>query len=238
VRVSGNARVAVVAAVCYAVPLVANAIAALFTDWTGLGTWLTSPVFGALGAVIAALIEKSPEPQPPPARAPSVPPRPGHRRVGRPVQRGPTAAGVLGVALAVLVAGGGVALGARYVVGWVTGDEPGRPVLVQPATGTTAGVSATVDGVEYTDHFTRVSLTATNRGSTSVSLPLFGFCVLTGSDGTTLEADAFRSDWADSIPPGAPAAWSRGSSPANCPTASPRRRSRSRRSSGPAAGAP
>jgi hypothetical protein len=203
-RLAGNARVAAVAAVCWAIPLAVNAIATFLTDWTGLATWLSSPALGLLGAVVTALIEKSPAPAPapPPSASPRSSPRAATRRAGRPAGRGPTAAGVLAVMLAVLVAGGGAALGVRYVVGWITGDETGRQVLLQPATGGTSDLSATVDGVEYTDHFTRVSLVVTNGGSTSVSLPLFGYCVLSGSDGTTLEADAFRSDWVGSIPPG------------------------------------
>jgi hypothetical protein len=199
-RLAGNARVAAVAAICWAIPLAVNAIAAFLTDWTGLASWLSGSALGLLGAVVAALIEKAPAP----SASPRSSPRSGGRRAGGPAGRGPTAAGVLAVMLAVLVAGGGAALGVRFVVGWITGDETGRQVLTQPATGGTSDLSATVDGVEYTDHFTRVSLMVTNGGSSSVSLPLFGFCVLSGSDGTTLEADAFRSDWADSLPPGVP----------------------------------
>jgi hypothetical protein len=200
VALSGNARVAVVAAVCYAVPLVLNAVGAFVTDWTGLGTWLVVPALGLVGAVVTALIEKSPgrEARPPPA------PRPYGYPGGYPVARGPTAVGVVAVVLAVLLVGGGAALGIRYVVGRITGDEPGRQVLVQPATGEAAGVSVTVDGVEVTDHFTRVSLVATNSGSDTVALPVDGYTVLSGSDGTTLQGDGFRSDWAASLPPGGP----------------------------------
>ncbi len=192
---SGNARVALVAAVCFVIGLLLNSIGAFVADWTGLGKWLVSNVLGLLGAVGAALFEKSQEPGPEPPSAPG----PTGRSTGR---RGPTAAGVLTVALAVIIVGGGVTFGVRYVVGLVTGDETGRQVLVQPASGSAAGVSATVDGVEYTDHFTRVFLEVTNGGSSSVSLPLYGYCVLSGSDGTTLEADSSRSDWAVSLPPG------------------------------------
>lgn len=199
-RLSGNARVAAVAAVCWAVPVAANAIAAFLTDWTGLAAWLIGPALGLLGAVVTALIEKSPSPTPPPPHTSWA--RYGGRRAGLPVGHGPTAAGVLAVVVVVLVVGVGVALGVRFAVGYLTGDETGTQVLVQPATGGTTGLSATVDGVEYTDHFTRVSLVATNGGGTSVSLPLFGYCVLSGSDGTTLQADPFRSDWAESLPPG------------------------------------
>jgi hypothetical protein len=43
---------------------------------------------------------------------------------------------------------------------------------------------------------------ARNDTDTTVSLPLYGYCVFTGSDGTTLQADPFRSHWSDTLPPG------------------------------------
>src|SRR5690349_20344278 len=103
-RLSGNARVAAVAAVCWAVPLAANAIAAFLTDWTGLAPWLIGPALGLLGAVVTAVIEKSPSPtsQPPTPLPPSG--RYGGRRGSRPAGHGPTAAGVLAVVF-MLVAG-------------------------------------------------------------------------------------------------------------------------------------
>ena len=32
--------------------------------------------------------------------------------------------------------------------------------------------------------------------------PLYGYCVFAGSDGTTLQADPFRSRWSDTLAPG------------------------------------
>ena len=68
----------------------------------------------------------------------------------------------------------------------------------------TAALTLTVVKVENTSHFTRVELTARNNTSTDpIVLPLFGNCVFTAADGTTLEADPFRSQWSESIAPGA-----------------------------------
>jgi len=42
------------------------------------------------------------------------------------------------------------------------------------------------------------------RDAGTVSLPLYGYCVFTGSDGTTLQADPFRSHWSNTLAPGFP----------------------------------
>ena len=93
-------------------------------------------------------------------------------------------------------------VGVRYAVGYVTGNESGHDRLVQPATARTGSLALQVDKVEYTSHFTRVDLVARNASQSPVSLPLFGNCVLAGDDGTTLQADDFRSRWSTTIPPG------------------------------------
>ena len=51
-------------------------------------------------------------------------------------------------------------------------------------------------------HFTRVGVAVRNQTGTAVSLPLYGYCVFAGSDGTTLQADPFRSRWSDTLAPG------------------------------------
>ena len=80
----------------------------------------------------------------------------------------------------------------------------GADVLAQPVTKTVGGLRLTVNHVYYPRHFTRVAVLATNAGNDSVSLPLFGCCVFAGQGGKTLQADAFRSDWSDTLPPGVP----------------------------------
>jgi hypothetical protein len=90
----------------------------------------------------------------------------------------------------------------RYGVGYITGNEPGTDRLKSPATASDDGLTLTVESVTYTDHFTRVRLAARNETETALSLPLFGYCVLIGADGTTLQADPFRSRWSDTLAPG------------------------------------
>jgi hypothetical protein len=107
--------------------------------------------------------------------------------------------------IAVLVIGvGGLAVtaGVRYAVGYITGNEPGTSRLAEPVTASAGGLTLTVESVTYTAHFTRVGVAARNDTDTTVSLPLYGYCVFTGSDGTTLQADPFRSHWSDTLPPG------------------------------------
>jgi hypothetical protein len=107
------------------------------------------------------------------------------------------------IAVLVIGVGGlGVTAGIRYAVGYLTGNEPGTSRLAEPATGSAGGLSLTVESVTYTAHFTRVGVAALNQTGTTVSLPLFGYCVLSGSDGTTLQADPFRSHWSDTLAPG------------------------------------
>jgi hypothetical protein len=56
--------------------------------------------------------------------------------------------------------------------------------------------------VTYTAHFTQVGVAASNQTDTSLTLPVFDNCVFTGSEGTTLQADPFRSHWSETLPPG------------------------------------
>jgi hypothetical protein len=122
---------------------------------------------------------------PPPAR---------HQRRGTPL---PLA---LLIAVVVIGVGGwGVTQGVRYAVGYVTGNESGTERLVQEASGSVDGLTLTVESVEHTAHFTRVDLAARNDTGTPVTLPLFKNCVFVGADGTTLEADAFKSQWSEEV---------------------------------------
>lgn len=113
---------------------------------------------------------------------------------------------LIAVLVLVLACGGGgfaVSAGARYAVGWVSGKESGPDRLAQPASGRSGNLTLTVGRVLDTAHFTRVELTVRNEGESSVYLPLSGNCVFTRDDGTVLEADGFRSQWSDTVPPGA-----------------------------------
>jgi hypothetical protein len=138
------------------------------------------------------------QPVPPPYGAPpaAVPPRAGGK--GVPV--------LVGVLVVLLLCGGGVGavtFGARYIGGWVTGDEAGFDVLAEERSATAGGLTLTVHQVMVTSHYTRVELSAANDGENTVNLPIFGNCQLIPSgDRRTLDGDPFRSDWSDAVPPG------------------------------------
>jgi hypothetical protein len=88
------------------------------------------------------------------------------------------------------------------VVGYITGNEPGTERLIKPVSARAGGLTLTVESVEHTAHFTRVRLAARNNTRTALSLPLFGNSVFVGDDGSTLEADPFRSRWSVTMAPG------------------------------------
>jgi hypothetical protein len=208
-------RTLLIAGVCALIPLIGNVGASFLTVWTGGATWLVVPVVGVSVAMVTALIQaygsaSAPEPAPAPAPAPAYPgqqPPPDaypYRRYGREERRGTPLALALVIGLLVLGAGGwAVTAGARYAVGYITGNEAGTDRLIRPASGSAAGLELTVENVWHTRHFTRIRVAARNSSRTSLSLPLFGNCLFTGEDGTTLRADPFRSRWSEEIPPGA-----------------------------------
>lgn len=131
----------------------------------------------------------------------AVPPTQLHP-AGRRQARLPLAVAVL--ALLVICGGGAtaVALGVRYVGAYITGDQPGHDVLVAPRSATAGPLTITVRRVLATANFTRVEMTAANRGRDPLTLPVFHACQLTTQDGTTLQGDPFRSDWPETVPPG------------------------------------
>jgi hypothetical protein len=188
-----------IAAGCAIIPLIGNVVASFLTTWTGVGSWLVVPAVGVGVAMLTALIQAygsastEEHPWPPIGRYPLPPVRPRRTSLPR---------ALLITVLVIGVGGLGVTAGIRYAVGYVTGNEPGTSRLIQPATASAGGVSVTVESVTYTAHFTRVGVAARNQTETMVSLPLYGYCVLTGSEGTTLQADPFRSHWSDSLAPG------------------------------------
>lgn len=195
----------VIAALCSLFPLIGNIIASFLTVWTGAKSWLVVPVVGVVVAMVTALIQAvgaaaSPILRPSPRQGHLPPSQAQQLARGR---RARSLAGTLLVAFLVMGVGGWTAtLGVRYVVGYVTGNEQGTDRLVRPVTARSNGVTLTVEKVVYTDHFTRVRLVARNETGSSLSLPLSGFCVFVGEDGTTLTADSFRSRWSTTLAPG------------------------------------
>jgi hypothetical protein len=127
----------------------------------------------------------------------------GPRPVAVPRKRHVPVVAVLAVLL--LVCGGGglaVTAAVHYVYGWVTGNETGRVVFQGQASGKASALTVTVTQVMITRHFTRLDVTVQNAGSETVTLPLYRNSQLVGADGRTLEADSFRSQWSESVPPG------------------------------------
>jgi hypothetical protein len=214
----------VIAAVCAVIPLIGNVVASFLTTWTGVKTWLVVPVVGVVVAMITALIQafgSAPADEHPPPPARGYPPgrgSPGGREYppGRgyppgygypPYQvrsrrRTPLWRALLIAVLVIGVGGAAATEGIRYAVGYFTGNEPGTSRLAEPASASSEGLTLTVESVTYTAHFTQVGVAASNQTGTSLTLPLFDNCVFVGGDGTTLQADAFRSRWSETLAPG------------------------------------
>ncbi len=184
--------------------LLGNVVASFLATWSGALTWLAVPVAALCVSVITALAQahvharfrSSPtSPHPPPGPAAAAGP---WRRRGISLT-----AALLTVLLVIGVGGFVVTWGVQYAVGYVTGNESGEDRLAAPAAASAAGLTLTVSRFEETRHFTRLTVSVHNDVGESLALPLYGNCVLTGGDGTTIEADAFRSDWSDSVAAGA-----------------------------------
>jgi chitodextrinase len=194
-------RTMAIAGLCAVIPIVFTAIGSYVTKSSGAVAWFIGPAATVVGAMIAAVVQAygsrtapsptNPEAGPSRATPPSAPAR------GTPL---PVA--LVAILLVIGVGGWALATGAQFAYGWITGNEPGTERLVAPARGEANGVMLTVTGVSHTRHFTRVEVTARNRGSRSVSLPLFENCVLTSASGKTIKADSFRSDWSATLAPG------------------------------------
>jgi hypothetical protein len=126
--------------------------------------------------------------------APSQPSQPSQPfQPSRSDRRGGAAPLAAAVLVLALVAGAayGIAVGVQWGVGMLSGSE--RPIadrLVKPATGTAGPLTVTVDKFEITGHFTKVTVQATNQGSTPITIHLYGSCQLIGADGTTLKPRA------------------------------------------------
>ncbi|CUR55553.1 membrane hypothetical protein [metagenome] len=181
---------------------VTNTVIAFVTEWSGRLSWLVVPPAMVLAGVIAALATAKVDtyyptrssgrhPQPTPGGAP-IPSR----------ARLPFGVSLVVAALVIGVAGLGITVGVRYAVGWMTGDEPGEDRLVRAVTASDEGLSLTVEEVVQTRHFTRVTVRVDSAVPHSITLPVFNNATLVSGRGDAIEADAFRSDWSDSVAPG------------------------------------
>lgn len=205
------ARTLGIAGLCALIPLAGNVAASFLTVWTGGRSWLAVPVVAVVVAMVTALVQAygsaaaaGPEPRPPDT-GPWRDDAPSYRRYGvEGERRGLPVPAVLLIAVLVLGVGGWAATqGVRYAVGYVTGNEPGTERLRGgPVSATAGGLTLTVESVSQTAHFTRVRIEAKNDTDSSMTLPLFKNCVFRGGDGTTLEADAFKSRWTEDLGPG------------------------------------
>ena len=185
-----------IAAIGTLVGLIVNSAAAYFTDWTNAAAWFAAPFIAVVVAMAQALVSAVADQSG------------GHRhpRTSGYSSHYSSDGTSLLVVVATLVGLGALAFaataGVRYAVGWYTGNETGPERLSAVAVGGSGGLGVTVSSLQQTPHFTRAEVTVDNQTGVSVSLPLFGFCTLTGGDGTTLKADAFRSDWSTDLAPG------------------------------------
>ncbi|HEU4758035.1 MAG TPA: FHA domain-containing protein [Agromyces sp.] len=189
------------------------------TDWTGIGTWLAAPLTGMVASLVAIMkdvLTKEPEPEPGPAAPPvegaaTTPRGSGAAPAGPttgvvpPPRRGGVSV-LVGVLVTVLVIGVGgvlVTYAVATVSGYVTGNQVGVDRLQNgPVAVDSGGVVTTVERVEHTADFTRVELTVRNDLGNTITLPLYGNATLSAEDGTTLDADPFRSSWSETIAPG------------------------------------
>jgi len=166
---------------------------------TGPVRWIVSQTAVVVVAMVMTGAGAVAAREPAPADAGATPPR-----RGQPGSRWSGPAIVLVVLLVVGVGGFAATKGIRSVVDYSTGKQTGTDRLVSQVTKTAAGLTLTVVKVDDTSDFTRVELTVRNNtSSTSIDLPLFGFCVLSAADGTTLQADEGKSQWAATVAPGA-----------------------------------
>jgi hypothetical protein len=178
------------------VGLFGNTLTAFLTDLTPTWTWFITPVVGLAVALVTETLghyRKGGTPEP--TRRHDEPHRP-------PVRRRPLAVTFLVTLL--LLGGGGwlVTAGVSYAVGYFSGNEEGVQRLESQVVREVQGVTVTILGVQSTPHFTRVEIRVNNGTSNSMSLPLFHNATLTAPDGTTFDADPFRSSWQPEIPAG------------------------------------
>jgi hypothetical protein len=107
------------------------------------------------------------------------------------------------LAIAVLVFGTGwITDTARFVVGYVTGNEHGTELFRGSVSQNAGGLTLTVTRVTRTRHFTRVNVVSRNHSGATMTIHRGGLCQFTGEDGTKLSADTYRGQWSDELAPG------------------------------------
>lgn len=211
-------RVVLVGGLTSLLLLAVGVVVQFATEWTGGGSWLAAPLTGMAAAgveLVKEALTRHPDPEDAPEetgpRARPTAPTPGiGSRTGVRTGRGHTSrrgrSVTAAVAVTLLVLGGGgvaVTYAVSRVSGYVTGNQAGVDRLVGgPVQVDAGGVAVEVSSLEQTANFTRVSVSVRNDLPNTVTLPLFGFVTLSAEVGQTLQADSFRSSWADTIAPG------------------------------------
>ena len=204
-------RLLLIGATVALIVLLINVSVSLATDSTSVLRWLAVPVLGVVASVASAVSQaRNPVVETVSAQERLLPPvvhrfspHAAARRLGQLL--GKTSL-VWGLVLAVVVigcAGTAAAIAGQLGMGWVTGNEHGPDRLVRATSATDAGLTVTVQRIEHTPHYTRVTLHVDNETSGPVSLSVAeSNCLLIGGDGTTRAASAFRSDWTETLDEG------------------------------------
>jgi pSer/pThr/pTyr-binding forkhead associated (FHA) protein len=118
------------------------------------------------------------------------------------VPQRPGLTGVLAVVLVLGIGGVGLGFAANYLIGPIPLiSGPAKERLAGERTTEESGLSLTVTSVEEMAGVTRVRIKVTNHLNTAVTLPVFGNCQLSTTEGQTLGADPFLSKWETSVPP-------------------------------------
>lgn len=177
------------------VGLLGNTLTTFLTQLTPTWTWFVTPVVALAVALVTETMgyyRKDGNLQP--TGRQDHPHRP-------PVRRRPLAVTLL--ATLFLLGGGGwlVTAAVSNAVGYLSGNEDGVERLESQVVTEVQGVKVTVLGVQSTPHYTRVEIRVNNGTSSPIALHLFHNATLTAPNGTTFEADPFRSSWQPEIPP-------------------------------------
>ena len=220
-------RIVLVGGLANLVTVAAGVAIQFLTDWTGIGVWLAAPLVGMVAALVnagkqAATREPAPTAPAPVAGAPAGPgaataptappyavpgpapvPSGGTAAASRPKRRAPLIVGILVAIFVIGLGGAAIAYGVATVTSFITGDQVGTERLANgPVVVDSGGIVTTVESVEHTASFTRMEILVQNNLGSTITLPLYGNATLSTADGTTLEADAFRSSWSETIGPG------------------------------------
>jgi hypothetical protein len=116
-------------------------------------------------------------------------------------RRRPGVGSLVAALVMIVVIGGGIAYGATYAFGLITGNEPAVQRLEEPVSGAAGALDVRIDEVGVGDHYTHVRLTATNGADFPVTIPLFSNCQLIEKGQPALEAKTGFTTSVIDVPP-------------------------------------